>query len=129
MTSPVVEKVRSYLDYSLVSKFDTNDMLTNSYIPFMVSKGSVYVFTKMSTIQSTVTATVSSILGTTNITLKTISDSDFDELLAFVSSSLHVEGVSDIDMSSDDDIQLKYDDADAIDDDGQIARPMSSDEL
>ena len=129
MTSPVVEKVRSYLDYSLVSKFDTNDMLTNSYIPFMVSKGSVYVFTKMSTIQSTVTATVSSILGTTNITLKTISDSDFDELLAFVSSSLHVEGVSDIDMSSDDDIQLKYDDADAIDDDGQIARPMSSDDL
>ena len=129
MTSPVVEKVRSYIDYSLVSKFDTNDMLTNSYIPFMVSKGSVYVFTKMSTVQSKVTSTVSTILGTTNVTLKTISDSDFDELLAFVSSSLHVEGVSDMDMSSDDDIQLKYDDADAIDDDGQIARPMSADEL
>ena len=130
MTSPVVEKVRSYIDYSLVSKFDTNDMLSNSYIPFMVSRGSVYVFVKTYTVQSTVVSIISSILGTTNITLKTLSDNDFDELFSFISASLYVESDHEMESSlDDDDIQLKYDDADAIDDDGQIAKPMPAEEI
>ena len=130
MTSPVVEKIRSYIDYSLVSKFDTNDMLSNSYIPFMVSRGSVYVFVKTYTVQSSVVSIISSILGTTNITIKTISDNDFDELFSFICANLHVESEHEIDSSlDDDDIQLKYDDADAIDDDGQIAKPMPAEEM
>ena len=131
MTSPSVEKIRAYLDLSLVSKFDTNDMLSNSYIPLMIQKGSVYVLTKTSTIQSKVVSTVSSILGTTNITIKTIPDNDFNELLSVVSNSLHVETTPEFETSvaeDDDSIQLKYDDADAIDDDGQIAHPLPSDE-
>ena len=131
MTSPSVEKIRNYLDLSLVSKFDTNDMFSNSYIPLMIQKGSVYVLTRTSAVQGDVVSTVSSILGTTNITIKMISDSDFDDLFDVVNSSLHVEGAPALDVSSSDvsdDIQLKYDDADSIDEDGQIAHPISSEE-
>ena len=131
MTSPSVEKIRNYLDLSLVSKFDTNDMFSNSYIPLMIQKGSVYVLTRTSAVQGDVVSTVSSILGTTNITIKMISDSDFDDLFDVVNSSLHVEGAPALDVSASDvsdDIQLKYDDADSIDEDGQIAHPISSEE-
>ena len=128
MANPTVDKIRGLLDFSLVSKFDTNDMLTNSYVPICYSRGSVYVLVKASAAQNIVASTVSKILGTSNITIKTISDVDFNELLSFVNGSLHVESVPEIETSADDDIQLKYDDADAIDDDGQIARPMPVEE-
>ena len=35
-------------DFSLVSKFDTKDMQTNSYIPICIAKGSVYVLVILS---------------------------------------------------------------------------------
>ena len=101
MTNPTVDKIRSLLDFSLVSKFDTNDMLTNSYVPICYSRGSVYVLVKASTVQNVVASTVSKILGTSNITIKTISDVDFNELLSFVKSSLHVETVPEIETSSE----------------------------
>ena len=126
MTSPTVEKIKPILDFSLVSKFDTNEMQENSYIPICISKGSVYVFAKSATQQSLVLSKVSTILGMNNINLKTISDNDFDELLHFVKGSLHVESGHDLDKSSsDEDIQLKYDDGE-IDEDGQIAVPDST---
>ena len=49
MTSPTVEKIKPILDFSLVSKFDTNEMQANAYIPICISKGSVYVFAKATT--------------------------------------------------------------------------------
>ena len=111
MTSPTVEKIKPILDFSLVSKFDTNEMQENSYIPICISKGSVYVFAKAVTQQSFVLSKVSAIMGMSNINLKTISDNDFDELLDFVKRSLHVESDQDLEKSSsDEDIQLKYDD-------------------
>lgn len=126
MTSSAVEKIKQILDFSIVSKFDTMDMQENSYIPICVSKGSVYVFSKPSAVQSVIISTVSSILETSNVTLKTISEEDFGELLSFVKASLHVETTPELDdgsSESDADIKLKYDDDTAIDDDGQIAAP------
>lgn len=126
MTSSAVEKIKPILDFSIVSKFDTMDMQENSYIPICVSKGAVYVFSKPSSVQSVIISTVSSILETSNVTLKTISEEDFDELLSFVKGSLHVETTPELDdgsSESDADIKLKYDDDTAIDDDGQIAAP------
>ena len=124
MTSPTVEKIKPILDFSLVSKFDTNEMQANAYIPICISKGSVYVFAKATTQQNVVISTVSTILGMNNVTIKTISDSDFLELLTFVKGSLHLEDSVELDkMTADEDIQLKYDDDGSIDDDGQIAQP------
>lgn len=132
MTGSAVDKIKPILDFSVVSKFDTTDMQEKSYIPFCISKGSVYVFTKAISMQNLVISTVASIMGNSNVTIKIIGDDDFEELLSFVKRSLHVESSPEMDSvssDSDEDIKLKYDDDSSIDDDGQIAAPpgMSDD--
>ena len=120
MTSPILEKIKPVIDFSLVSKFDTKDMQTNSYIPICIAKGSVYVLVKTTTRQNDVLSVIYKVLGTDKVNFKNVSDSDFSLILSFVIGSIHLESADNVDVSeqgTSSEIQLHYDNDENIEDD------------
>ena len=128
MTSEIIDKLKSRIDFSLVSKFDTKDLVNKSYIPIGTLKGSVCVISVPQTNKTDVSATISKILKTDNIIFKVIPSGDFEELIEYIHAHLHVEYTSSDEQNiieeevvvpanfpSEGEIQLKYDDED-IDD-------------
>ncbi|HIS89909.1 TPA: Flp pilus assembly complex ATPase component TadA [Candidatus Avigastranaerophilus faecigallinarum] len=120
MTSSILEKIKPVIDFSLVSKFDTKDMQTNSYIPICIAKGSVYVLVKPTTRQNDVVSVIYKVLGTDKVNFKNVSDSDFSLILSFVIGSIHLEPAENVDVSeqgTSSEIQLHYDNDENIEDD------------
>ncbi len=125
MTSPILEKIKPVIDFSLVSKFDANEIQSKSYIPICIAKGYIYVLTKQSTSQSDVISAVSYVLGTDKVNIKNVGDADFSILLDYIvnnmpSSNIIVDNKS----TEQEEIQLKYDD-DSIEEDeaGAVLTP------
>ncbi len=115
MTNQKLEKIKPILDFSLVSKFDIKDMERNSYVPICIWKGVVYVFTSNSTLNPNVVDLIESITSNSNLKTNTVSLEDFDALLSYVKSNLHIEE-HDLENTTssdsfDEDITLKYDDS------------------
>ena len=54
MPDSLINKVKSILDSAFVSKFDTNDMESEKYIPLCIYKGSVCVIATPETNQNNV---------------------------------------------------------------------------
>ncbi len=88
MASAILEKIKPIIDMSLVSKFDTNDMQSNFYIPFCNSKGFIYVLATPAVNRDTVIAKVSAVLNTDKINLKQVQDIDFLYILNYVKECL-----------------------------------------
>ena len=99
MTSPILEKIKPVIDFSLVSKFDTKDMQLNSYIPICISKGSVYVLVKSTSPQNDIVSVIYKVLGTDKVNIKCVSDSDFAVILSFVVGNIHLENSSAVEDS------------------------------
>lgn len=121
MSSPVLEKLKPVIDFSLVSKFDIKDIISDSFIPVCISKGVLYVVMKSVSNQDAVNSVISKILGDVKISNKIISDQDFDILLKYVQSNLHIEFENSESISIDNNssvsqeenmIKIKYDDDD-----------------
>lgn len=118
MTSQVLEKIKSVVDFSLVSKFDIRDMERNSYVPICIMKGYVCVISSNAALPSSSMSVIASIAGNEKITTRTVPQDDFDLLLNYVKSNLHIE--SDVVPSenkssgfeSAENITIKYDDED-----------------
>lgn len=125
MTSQVLEKIKSVVDFSLVSKFDIRDMEKNSYVPICIMKGYVCVISSKAALPSLSMSMIASIAGNDKITTRTVPSQDFDLLLNYVKSNLHIE--SDVvssestssDFKSDENITIKYDDDDETAEDSQ----------
>ena len=123
MTSSAIEKIKPIIDFSLVSKFDTNDMLSEFYIPICVAKGFIYVLATSSAKQNNITSKISKILSTDKINIKVISDTDFSSLFSYIKSNLHLDTVEQFtdksnNASDENMIQLKYDDDMSLEDEG-----------
>ncbi|MBE7705410.1 MAG: type II secretion system protein GspE [Cyanobacteria bacterium SIG29] len=135
MTNQVLDKIKSVVDFSLVSKFDINDMQLNSYIPICIMKGFVCVISTKSSLTPQVVKTIDGILSSSKITTRAISENDFSLLLSYVMSNLHIESdhVEDIAISSpfkkSDEISIKYEDDDEnhVSDNGQDLQIISDD--
>lgn len=120
MTGPVIEKLKPIIDFSLVSKFDTKDLVANSYAPVCISKGVVYVLTTGKVNPDIVRPSIERIAGNDKITFKVVSDDDFKQLIQYINAHIHVEYVNtsapvkeaEEDASDENLIQLKYDDGD-----------------
>lgn len=133
MTSVVIDKLKPIIDFSIVSKFDIVDLIQNSYIPVCISKETIYVVSTVNAIQNKIVPVIEKILGKNKITFKVISEDDFNQLIMYVKSNLHIEYSENLsnsqsyvnsDNSEDDNvIKLKYDDDSTQDeetDDGQF---------
>ena len=123
MTSSAIEKIKPLIDFSLESKFDTNDMLSEFYIPICVAKGFIYVLATSSAKQNNITSKISKILSTDKINIKVISDTDFSSLFSYIKSNLHLDTVEQFtdksnNASDENMIQLKYDDDMSLEDEG-----------
>lgn len=123
MTSSAIEKIKPIIDFSLVSKFDTNDMLSEFYMPICVAKGFIYVLATSSAKQNNITSKISKILSTDKINIKVISDTDFSSLFSYIKSNLHLDTVEQFtdksnNASDENMIQLKYDDDMSLEDEG-----------
>ena len=129
MTSLVIEKLKPIVDFSIVSKFDIMDLIKNSYIPVCISKETIYVVTTVNSNQSKIFPIIEKILNSDKITFKVITDEDFNQLIQYLKSNLHIEYATTIsteqnydnqdnsDNSENDDfIRLKYDDDNSQDD-------------
>ena len=120
MVSPILEKIKPIIDFSLISKFDIKDMQTKFYIPVCISKGTVYVFAKSTSSQNDILSVVYRVLATDKVNIKSISDSDFSVLFNFVMGNIHVEqsehDENSVDSPSSSEIQLHYDNDDVIED-------------
>ena len=123
MTTPAFEKVKQLTKLSLVSKFDVKDMEMASYIPFCINNGTTYVVSTKTVLAPSTTANIQNVSLCQNVALKTIVSEDFDALLDYIKSSLHIESAvvptenllsTNLDSSSGE-IELKYDDDDDID--------------
>ena len=88
MASAILEKIKPVIDLSLVSKFDTNDMMSNFYIPICLSKGYIYVLTTVAAKQENVKERISEVLKTDKVSLKQIPDIDFMFVLKYIKDSL-----------------------------------------
>ena len=88
MASAILDKIKPVIDVSLVSKFDTNDMQANYYLPICVAKGAIYVLTTSVVNKEAVIKKVSETLNTDKINLKEIPDVDFLYILNYVRESL-----------------------------------------
>ncbi len=123
MTSPILEKIKPLIDLSLVSKFDIKDMESKFYIPICIAKGYVYVLVRSTTVQSSVTSIIYKILGTDKVNIKSVSDADFSIILNFVIGNIHVEQagtVEPVEQNSSNEIQLHYDNDDAIEEEAVV---------
>lgn len=117
MTSLVVDKLKPIMDFSIISMFDIVDLVKNSYIPVCISRETVYVIVTVNSSQSKITSVIKKILNSEKISFKVIDETDFDKLIQYVKSNLHIEfnenisAVQNFDSSDSDDlIKLKYDD-------------------
>ena len=117
MTSLVVDKLKPIMDFSIISMFDIVDLAKNSYIPVCISRETVYVIVTVNSSQSKITSVIKKILNSEKISFKVIDETDFDKLIQYVKSNLHIEfnenisAVQNFDSSDSDDlIKLKYDD-------------------
>ena len=117
MTSLVVDKLKPIMDFSIISMFDIVDLVKNSYIPVCISRETVYVIVTVNSSQSKITSVIKKILNCEKISFKVIDETDFDKLIQYVKSNLHIEfnenisAVQNFDSSDSDDlIKLKYDD-------------------
>lgn len=144
MTSQVLDKIKDYIDFSLVSKFDIHDMELNSYIPICINKGAVCIFSSHASLPQKSMNSIASISSNEKILVKSISEGEFDALFSYVKSHLHIEtehveefqeyedteneefdeieeiaSIEEEELvdSFESDIVLKYDDADVADDD------------
>lgn len=116
MTSPILEKIKPVIDFSLVSKFDANELQSKSYLPICISKGYIYVLAKQSTSQADVYKTVSNVLYTDKVNIKNVGDADFTILLNYIMNNMpSSQKVKENSSNEEEEIQLKYDDN--IDDD------------
>ena len=120
MTTPAYDKVKQLTKLSLVSKFDVKDMEMASYIPFCINNGTVYVVSAKTVLAPSTKSNIQNVSLCQNVALKTISSEDFDALIDYVKSSLHIESevvpVAETPLSepfsSSSEIELKYDDDD-----------------
>ncbi|MBQ4123422.1 Flp pilus assembly complex ATPase component TadA [bacterium] len=113
MTSPVLEKLKTVIDFSILEDFDITELTTNSYIPVCLVKGVVYVVVTAATDQSIAKAAIQNKLCTSKITFKVCEDEEFNEIVSYVQESLEeYHSLTNIDDDETSEIQLKYDDGD-----------------
>lgn len=125
MTNSILDKIKPVIDFSLVSKFDANELQSKSYIPVCLAKGYIYVLAKQAASQNDIYANVSEILRTDKINIKHVGDSDFSVLLNYVMNNMPKS--TDVDehkIKDDAEIKLKYDDT--VDED-EAGASLSSD--
>ncbi|MCD7740045.1 MAG: GspE/PulE family protein [Candidatus Gastranaerophilales bacterium] len=134
MTNAVlVDKFKNVIDFSIVSKFNTNRMQANSYIPVTMVKDSAYVLVKSSTVQQNVKKNIVEVLGNpdTKLIMKTVPDKTFSEILDFVLQKLKTEISVDNNISEKDipeknipeennQIQLNYNEDDYENEDNYV---------
>ena len=129
MAASNLDKLKSRLDFSLVSKFDEQDIRANLYIPLCIVNNIVYVVVTPETQNNTVKTKINDILGTDKLKFAKVESSDFEEFLSSVfkkeevpvyepvteeenksNTTENIPTLSDTDLSqSNDEIQLKYD--------------------
>ena len=110
-----MEKLKSKIDFSLVSRFDIKEMESDLYIPICLAKGSVFVITANELLDNSVKETIISISQNDNVKMVVVSPDEFKLVLNYVKSNLHIEISQDStnddyeDYNNDNQIQLKYD--------------------
>ena len=84
MPDTLINKVKSILDSAFVSKFDTNDMESEKYIPLCVYKGSVCVIATPETNQNSVKAKVVEKSSNPKVYFKIVKDDEFGAISSYV---------------------------------------------
>ncbi len=110
-----IEKIKTKLDLSLVSKFDIKELESDVYIPLCNLKGAIVVIAEESSLPDRVKNVIYSVTGNSDIKVANVSSIEFTALLDYVKSNLHIEMPSEnqeikYNTDSDSDIKLKYDD-------------------
>ena len=134
MISSSTEKLKSVLDFDYVSKYDSDSIINDNFVPIRESKGFAYIVGNSRTSSLNVKKIVKS---TTNIEedkvkIYFISDNDYNDILEYVKQNLNknqsieeevsLENTSDIEPAQEEsgEVQLKFDsdetDGDIIED-------------
>ena len=123
MASSVLEKLKTVLDFSILSNFDIMDLMADSYIPVCIAKGIVYVIVTASSDQEKIKLEIENKLHTDKISFKVCNNEEFNEVMEFVQQNTpesetseeeieEIEEIEDIDLDNSSEIRLKYDDND-----------------
>ena len=118
MPSSVLEKLKTVLDFSILSNFDIMDLMSDSYIPVCISKGVVYVVVTASTKQDAIKSVIENRLCTSKISFKVCTTAEFNVVMEYVQKNIpqfenvNEDDIEDIEIDDSSEIHLKYDDSD-----------------
>lgn len=87
MSSPVVDKLKSIIDSSIISNFDIMDFLADLYIPLCIAKGNIYVIATKDTNQAEIREKIEKIVGKYKVSYKVVSDDDFYDMAEYIKSN------------------------------------------
>ena len=112
MTSSNVEKLKSKIDFSLISNFNKNDLAANFFIPICELSGFVYVVVTPKTQIDFVKEQIKDAFGIETLKFAKVNEGEFVELFDYVKQNLP-DSAPEIDISDannkNQEILLKYD--------------------
>jgi type IV pilus assembly protein PilB len=112
MTSSNVEKLKSKIDFSLISNFNKNDLAANFFIPICELSGFVYVVVTPKTQIDFVKEQIKDAFGIETLKFAKVNEEEFVELFDYVKQNLP-DSAPEIDISDannkNQEILLKYD--------------------
>ena len=87
MSSQVLEKIKSIIDKSIISKFDMMDLLTDLCLPIYLKNDSIYVIATPNTNQSHCNEIIKNVLGEYKVLYKIVDDESFAEIAMYINEN------------------------------------------
>ncbi len=112
MASAILDKIKPAIDISWLSKFDTDEINSNQFIPVCVSKGALYVLITSSADQAKILDIVKNKTDIDKINYKQISEVDFKEILSYITNennSLNKENELTLKLDNEEDSEQEED--------------------
>lgn len=116
-TTSNIDRLKSKLDFDLISHFDINNLKDNFYIPICELNGNIYVVATNDTHGIYVKDKIKEVLGKENLKYAKVDKIDFEEMIAYINSKIIPEYSQSENMYlQNNEVQLKYDTDESEDD-------------
>ncbi len=126
MTTSSIDKLKSKLDFSIITNFSNEDLIANLYIPVCEVSGYVYVVVTPNTHLDYVKSKIKDTFGIDSLKFAKVEEAEFNELFSYVEQN--TEQNTEKNTEKNDILELKDDDNAENTDSGEILLKYDSDE-
>ncbi|MBQ3641560.1 Flp pilus assembly complex ATPase component TadA [bacterium] len=84
MPTPVLDKIKSIVDFDLISKFDIKELDERQFLPICISNGAVYVLTSNNSLSEDILNNIKLISNNNKLVTKVIPDKDLSDILDYI---------------------------------------------